>query len=94
MIESMACGTPVIGTRWGAVPEVSEDGRSGIIVEDWRDFPAAIERADLLEPVELRRYAEEHFSPERMIADYVAAYDRAIEQRGEGARAASRRLGQ
>ena len=81
MIESMACGTPVIGTRWGAVPEVIEDGRSGIIVEDWRDFPAAIERADLLEPVELRRYAEEHFSPERMVADYVDAYGRAIAQR-------------
>jgi hypothetical protein len=81
MIESMACGTPVIGTRWGAVPEVIEDGRSGIIVEDWRDFPAAIERADRLEPVELRRYAEEHFSPERMVADYVEAYGRAIEQR-------------
>jgi glycosyltransferase involved in cell wall biosynthesis len=27
MIESMACGTPVIATRWGAVPEVIDDGR-------------------------------------------------------------------
>ncbi len=36
MIESMACGTPVIATRWGAVPEVIEHGRSGIIVDDYR----------------------------------------------------------
>ena len=36
MIESMACGTPVIATRWGAVPEVIDDGRTGIIVDDWR----------------------------------------------------------
>jgi glycosyltransferase involved in cell wall biosynthesis len=78
MIESMACGTPVIGTRWGAVPEVIEDGRSGIIVDAWREFPSALERADRLEPVELRRYAEEHFSPERMVADYLAAYEQAI----------------
>src|SRR5437762_9169672 len=33
MIESMACGTPVIATRHGAVPEVIEDGVSGIVVE-------------------------------------------------------------
>jgi glycosyltransferase involved in cell wall biosynthesis len=82
MIESMACGTPVIGTRWGAVPEVIEHGRSGIIVDDWRNFPAALDEADRLESVELRSYAEERFSRERMVADYVDAYDRAIAQRG------------
>ena len=38
MIESMACGTPVIATRWGAVPEVIEHGRSGIIVDDYRQM--------------------------------------------------------
>jgi glycosyltransferase involved in cell wall biosynthesis len=78
MIESMACGTPVIATRWGAVPEVIEDGRSGVIVDDYRQMPAALERADALDPLELRRYAEARFSPERMVADYVAAYEAAI----------------
>src|SRR5213082_1720674 len=43
MIESMACGTPVIATRWGAVPEVIEHGRSGIIVDDYRQMAAALE---------------------------------------------------
>ena len=38
MIESMACGTPVIATRHGAVPEVIDDGRSGIIVEEHREM--------------------------------------------------------
>ena len=74
MIESMACGTPVIATRWGAVPEVIEDGRSGIIVDDYRDMAAAIEESDKLDPLELVRYAREHFSPERMVADYVGAF--------------------
>jgi glycosyltransferase involved in cell wall biosynthesis len=81
MVESMACGTPVVATRWGAVPEVIEDGRSGIIVESYRDMPAALERADELDPLELRRFAEEHFSPERMVSDYVSAYESAIERR-------------
>jgi glycosyltransferase involved in cell wall biosynthesis len=77
MIESMACGTPVIATRHGAVPEVIEDGRSGVIVDSWRDIPEALERADAIEPVECRRYAEELFAPERMVADYERAYEAA-----------------
>jgi glycosyltransferase involved in cell wall biosynthesis len=81
MIESMACGTPVIATRWGAVPEVIEHGRSGIIVSDYRLIPLAIEEADRLDPLECRRYVEERFVPDRMVADYLRAYEAAIEQR-------------
>jgi glycosyltransferase involved in cell wall biosynthesis len=75
MIESMACGTPVIATRRGAVPEVMEDGRGGVIVDDWRHIGAALEQADAIEPLECRRYAEERFAPERMVGDYVRAYE-------------------
>ena len=75
MIESMACGTPVIATRHGAVPEVIQDGRGGVIVDHWREIPAALERADAIDPRECRRYAEEQFAPERMVGDYVRAYE-------------------
>jgi glycosyltransferase involved in cell wall biosynthesis len=78
MIESMACGTPVIATRRGSVPEVVEDGRSGVIVSAYTEMAAAIERADALEPLEVRRAAEERFAKERMVADYVAAFEKAI----------------
>jgi glycosyltransferase involved in cell wall biosynthesis len=78
MIESMACGTPVIATRRGAVPEVIEDGRSGIIVDNYRQMPAALAAADELDPSELRRYVEEEFSPERMVRDYVGAYEQML----------------
>ncbi len=80
MIESMACGTPVIATRWGAVPEVIEDGVSGIIVGDYREMAAALDEADRLDPLELRRYAEEHFAPQRMVTDYLRAYRGQIER--------------
>jgi glycosyltransferase involved in cell wall biosynthesis len=60
------------------VPEVIEDGLSGIVVDDYREMPAALERADALDPLECRRYAEERFAPERMVADYVGAYRAAI----------------
>jgi glycosyltransferase involved in cell wall biosynthesis len=78
MIESMACGTPVIATRHGAVPEVIGDETGGVIVDHWRDIPAALERADAIEPAECRRFAEERFAPERMVADYEDAYRKAL----------------
>jgi glycosyltransferase involved in cell wall biosynthesis len=78
MIESMACGTPVIATRWGAVSEVIEHGRSGIVVDDYRDMVGALADANRLEPLECRRWVEEHFSATRMIEDYVAAYEAVV----------------
>ena len=70
----------MIATGWGAVPEVIEDGRSGIVVDTYRDMPAALEQADALDPNECRRYVEERFAPERMVANYVEAYEKAIER--------------
>jgi glycosyltransferase involved in cell wall biosynthesis len=89
MIESMACGTPVIATRWGAVPEVIEHGRNGIIVDDYRQMETAIEAADSLDPEELRSSCEERFSPQRMVADYVSAYETAIERTAPPSRLSS-----
>lgn len=85
MIESMACGTPVIASRWGAVPEVIEHGRTGIIVDSHRQMAAALALADELEPQEIRRRAEERFSPEGMVAGYEAAYRAAVEELGAAA---------
>jgi glycosyltransferase involved in cell wall biosynthesis len=82
MIESMACGTPVIATSHGAVPEVIEHGVSGIIVDNYRQMAAALEEADALDPIECRRYVEERFAPERMVGDYERTYREAIANRG------------
>ena len=80
MIESLACGAPVIATRWGAVPEVIDDGRTGIIVDDWREMAGALEAADELESDVMRREVEERFTPARMVADYVAAYEAVLQR--------------
>jgi glycosyltransferase involved in cell wall biosynthesis len=79
----------VIATRWGAVPEVIDDGHSGIIVDDYRMIPAALEEADKLDPYDIRRYVEREFSPEHMVDDYVRAYRMIIEQAGARADGAS-----
>ena len=65
-----------------AVPEVIEDGVTGVIVDRWRDMPAALERADAIDSLVQRRVVEERFSPERMVADYVGAYEATIERWG------------
>src|SRR5207302_1114027 len=54
MVESMACGTPVVATRFGAVPEVIEDGRSGVIVDDFDQLAGAVQRAATLRPEDCR----------------------------------------
>jgi glycosyltransferase involved in cell wall biosynthesis len=46
-MESMACGTPVIGTRLGSLPEVVDDGRTGVLIpsDDVAALRTALERA-------------------------------------------------
>lgn len=82
MIESMACGTPVLATRRGAVPEVIEHGVTGIIVDHHLEMVAALEDADRLDPLACRRSVEQRFSAERMVRDYLAAYELVLEGAG------------
>jgi len=79
MIESLACGTPVVATRRGSVPEVLEHGRTGIVVERHEDLAAAVAEADRLDPAECRRAVEERFSPVPLVARYLRAFRAAVE---------------
>jgi glycosyltransferase involved in cell wall biosynthesis len=81
MIEAMACGTPVVATPRGAVPEVIADGETGFIVpvESYAEAAVeAIKRGVELDPRVLRRHVEERFSAEAMVAAYEAVYQRVL----------------
>jgi glycosyltransferase involved in cell wall biosynthesis len=74
MIESMACGAPVIAFNRGSVPEVVEDGLTGFIVEDPVGAIGAVGRLHTLSRAKVRRRFEERFTARRMATDYLAAY--------------------
>jgi len=81
LIESMACGTPVLATRRGAVPEIVEDGVGGVIVDRWEDAAQALERTDDISAAATRRSVEQRFTPERMVHNYLDAFERTIAHR-------------
>ncbi len=82
MIESLACGTPVIAARRGSVPEVIEDGVSGFVVESVAEAVAAVQRLPSLSRARCRQVFEERFSLGRMVRDYVAIYGELAYGRG------------
>jgi hypothetical protein len=65
---------------------VIEHGRSGIIVDNYRQMAAALDEADDLDPFELRRYVEEEFSPAHTGAPVFPAAETASERAGAGRR--------
>lgn len=78
MIESMACGTPVIAYPSGAAPEIMEDGVSGFLVPNAKEAAHAVERISSLDRVRCRKYFEQRFTAARMCQDYVALYERLL----------------
>jgi glycosyltransferase involved in cell wall biosynthesis len=84
MIEALACGTPVIALRNGAVPEIVDQGITGAICNDVAELATALGRIACFDRLACRRVAETRFSIERMAADHVALYRRLIAQRRLG----------
>jgi len=74
MIESMACGTPVIAFNCGSVPEIMENGLTGFVVEDVEQAAAAVGLLDSLFRPSIRSRFEERFSVRAMAREYLRIY--------------------
>ena len=86
MIESMACGTPVIAYDCGSVSEVMEDGVTGFIVRDLDDAVKKVNQVRDLSRSRCREVFERRFAAERMAIDYIDVYNRLIDNNVKGPR--------
>lgn len=74
LIESMACGTPVLALPGGSVSEIVRDGVSGYICDSVEQLASRATRLKI-SPKSVRRYAEERFSVRRMAEQYAKLYE-------------------
>ena len=88
MIEAMACGTPVVAYRDGAVPELLEPGQTGFIVENLEDAVEAVRGVAQLSRRRCRETFEQRFTATRMAHDYVRQFERLIARDEEVSEAA------
>lgn len=81
MIEAMACGTPVVAYRNGAVPEVVVDGKTGFIVDESQGvggLSVAVSRIGEIDRASCRKHVEENFTVEKMIESLEKALQQVI----------------
>ena len=75
LIESMACGTPVIAFDRGSMPEIIRDGETGYIVEDLEGAINAVAAVGTIARSVCRAEVERCFTSQRMARDYVRVYE-------------------
>jgi glycosyltransferase involved in cell wall biosynthesis len=78
MIEAMACGTPVVALARGAVAEVVQPGRTGLVCQEPAELPAALHEVSGISAAACREHVLRSFSAETMAARYERAYRDAI----------------
>jgi len=79
VIESMACGTPVVAFKKGSMPELIRDGENGFLVDDVKGAVEAIQKIDAICRKECRSYVQQNFTMERMVDDYLRVYNEVLE---------------
>jgi glycosyltransferase involved in cell wall biosynthesis len=79
-IEALACGTPVIGLRSGALPEIIKDETTGFVVTDESDMAVVLRNVDSINRQTCRADFEERFTTAHMCAEHLELYRR-IRQR-------------
>jgi glycosyltransferase involved in cell wall biosynthesis len=78
LVESMACGTPVIAFNKGSVPEIVVDGKTGFVVDSMTAMIEAVGRIDRISPRECREHVQNCFSLKSMALNYLKLYHHII----------------
>ena len=80
MIETMACGTPVIAFNKGSIPEVVNNCKSGFIVEDVEEMINAVLNIKQISRKYCRDYALKNFNAQKMTEGYLKIYNKILEE--------------
>ena len=86
MVESMACGTPVIAHPYGAVPEIISDGTTGYLRDSVDAMVHAVGHTDALDPRQCRSVVERRFSAAVMTSRYEALYAELVDAANSSSR--------
>ena len=81
MVESMACGTPVIAYNIGSVPEIVVNGKTGFIVEiesGVEGLSHAVREISQIQRGDCRTHILENFTKEKMVEGYEKAYQQIL----------------
>jgi glycosyltransferase involved in cell wall biosynthesis len=74
IVESMACGTPVVATGCGAARELIRDGVTGFVRKDPHELGHALRKVAELDRATCRREAEDRFDVSRMVREHIEFY--------------------
>jgi glycosyltransferase involved in cell wall biosynthesis len=74
VVESMACGTPVVAYRRGSMPEVVDEGVTGFLVHTSEQAAMAVAQIATIDRAGCRIRARQRFSADRMVTDYLRVY--------------------
>lgn len=80
VIEALACGTPIVAMKRGAMPEIIEHGVTGFLANNEKEFCEYMQRVDEIDPHACRRSVEERFSADAMAQAYVERYEEVIKR--------------
>lgn len=81
VVESMACGTPVIAFNKGSMPELIEHERDGFLVSNVGQAVQAAERIGEIDRRNCRKTVEKRFTSEIMVENYIGVYEKILAQR-------------
>jgi glycosyltransferase involved in cell wall biosynthesis len=86
VLEAAYCGTPTLAVGRGSMPELIEEGRTGILVEDFVEGYAQLDKAFELDREYIATRARALFNYQTMARQYVKIYEKVIAQYEEKTR--------
>lgn len=80
VLEAAYCGTPTMAITRGSMPELIEEGKTGILVEDFVEGFHEIEKSFSLDRLYIAQRARKKFNYKNMTKGYIRAYRKAIRE--------------